>query len=1525
MNKESKQRSYSPLSASEEIRDSFRRYILSTFKTNSETYNNQLRDILSDDGTIAHGPYLQISHNYPVGNTIEGLITEGVLSEEFHKLNYSPFKSFKLYEHQESAIRKAYSGRNIVVSTGTGSGKTECFLIPILDALMREKTTGTLGSGVRVMLLYPLNALANDQLERMRDILSNYPDITFGTFTGETRDTKSEADVEDGGSIERPANEIYDRTAFRKNPPHILITNYAMLEHLLIKPSNNPLFGDGGDNHWRFVVLDEVHTYTGAKGSEVSLLLRRLKASLGKKDLQFILTSATLGSEEENRAVANFATELCDAPFDETDIIRTKAIPLVRPEKMISPEPGFYTDVARIIRNGDSDADTEKGLRDYLGVDGSSHPRSALYDICYADPLIHDIVDALDSGVRSLSDLSKDIGIEEQDIIDVMDVISATKKNGNRVFNARYHLFVKGLDGAYVTLKGSEKLLIRPQKTYSEDGEEFKVFQISTCYNCGSIFILGNKKGEKLVQMSRQSADYKGYEAYLLADGVELDDEYKEGHSDDFHSLCSRCGSIVKNGIGCGCGDEYRNTVVKVSEKEKVCTCPVCGRKDSRRGLLRQLYLGNDASTAVISSALFKELLHSRDRRFLAFSDSRQSAAFFAPYMESSYRGILMKRIIYQTMLENAEKLRSGVSFDDFLGMMKRSDEGLLDDAGRLEALVRECAQNNSFRSMEYLGFLKFEYGYDKTGREKTYRDMPDFGLNADECRELFDTLVKYIRDRRAVDYSSTDFQPYEHRHGFVMEEKGDAARFYNDAVKAYLEAIIGPGKAKEFAKKFFDGVMSYNAKMSSSLFDLGCLRVSIPDHIFRCSKCGGSYPFSVRGRCIKCNSETLERVCVDAIPSSGNPLPDGLDIENHYVRTCVDSPMVNFRMVEHTAQLSNQKSRSYQNLFKNGKIDALSCSTTFEMGVDIGSLNSVFMRNVPPSPANYVQRAGRSGRGTDASSFSVTFCREASHDATYFEHPEKMIEGKIAVPMIKPGNIAIVKRHIYASALSFYWKKMGKYPSNVKTFSDEYYGFKAYLEEKPDDLKEYLEYIVPEEIRDDGEIDVENFGWTESLFGGDGGNGCLNLATEEFRRDSSDLSIPANKCMDNAPVNDTKAMKQLLRSAGNALNTREAIENTDTLDFLSRYNVIPKYGFPVDVVPLLPVSGKSDVDLSRDLLIAISEYAPGSEVIADGKAFQSRYVTPIRFYRGQGTAPTGHGNWTQYVYKKCAGCGKFTMMIDNFLEEEDDERFSEQLSVCSCGERLGKGAQRFIKPEKGFKFEDAKMSVSEKPRRSHSSEVSFCDSYDNEESIHHIGREDVQMISRSNSRLVAINEQKYLICNRCGFAFKIEEVEKKKSWDHKGADRKDCSGSNISSHVLNLGHVFRTDVLILRFMNRPCRDKNTAMSVLYALLEGFCREFSIERSELSGCLDNVGGDYTFIIFDNTPGGSGYVRMISDEDALRRGVDSATSVVRDCTCGGPTGDTSCYSCLRNFRNQRYHDDLVRGLARDYLASLQLGE
>jgi Distinct helicase family with a unique C-terminal domain including a metal-binding cysteine cluster len=1508
---------FDPLSASNNICDTFRRYILSTFKTNSTNYNVQLEKILQDNGTIVRGPYLQISHNYPVSRGIVDLIEEGILSNEFVALDYSPFLKRKLYSHQEKAIRKVVDGRNIVVSTGTGSGKTECFLIPILNNLMREKENNALDSGVRAMLLYPLNALVNDQLERMRDILIKYPSITFGMFTGETEDTKVLADQKDEGLIKRLSNEVYDRDTFRKTPPHILITNYAMLEHLLIKPDNNPLFGDYGSNNWKFIVLDEVHTYGGAKGSEVSMLLKRLKATLGKENIQFILTSATLGSEEEDKDVANFGSLLCSAPFEKEDVIRSPLpiYPLDNPSDVLGIQ--FYRDVSDIVRS--TDGEVESKLSEYLHTHGHvfDNPRGCLYDLLESDRYVRTISKDLDESPLLLSQISEKEGISESDIIDIISTTTATKKLGNRVLNAKYHLFVKGLDGAYVTLKGSEKFFTKPQQEYEElDSTKFQVFQISTCYNCNAVFLLGNNVNGYFKQVSRNSVEYRGYEPYLLLNDQKMDSDYYDDSKENTFALCSVCGSI-EPGIKprCSCGDHYCNVIVKVSAKEKVSSCPVCGNTDSTRGLLRQLYLGNDASTAVIASSLFKDLLNSRDSRFLTFSDSRQGAAFFAPYMNDTYNGILMKRMIYEAMLRNVDELTRGVSFVRFREIISKiaSEYTEFDKSQVLEAIIRECSQNNSYRSLEYQGFLRFEYAYNKSGTEWIPRSMPEYGLDAEQVYNLFNSLSKHIRDKRAVVIEDTDFVPYKYRRGFIIDgpRGGKHVRFLNDSIKSYLFTIIkDEKKVEEFANGFVSGTLSYSTKEGCSYLDLERMRVSIPTHMYYCSTCRKYYPYSVNNVCIRCCTPTLEKQEVNAVERvvDGVHLGRNVDMSNHYVRTCIDSPMHKFHMVEHTAQLDSKKARDYQKLFKDEKIDALSCSTTFEMGVDIGTLNSVLLKNVPPSPANYVQRAGRAGRGEDSSSFTVTFCKSASHDLTYYDDPLMMICGKINVPLIKVDNLAIVIRHVYASAYSFYWKSKNKYPKKVSDFIDDYQSLKEYLLSKPVDLKEYLLKIVPKSICNTiGGIDVENYGWLESLFGTRGDEiGRLECAVSEYSFDDTILKVPV-KQIESATADD---MRELGRSLISSAGRKTTIDRGETLDFLSRYNLIPKYGFPADVVPMVPASGSTELNLSRDLLIAISEFAPGSEVIADGKKVRSEYVTTIR--RGR-----EHGRWVQYRYRKCDDCGKITAVIDNDLE--DDPVTNQILSQCSCGVSLGGTIKKFIKPDMGFKYRDSQTSVLEKPDRTYSSDISFCDSYDPNEAIRKIGNESIQIISRSNGKLIAINDSGFLICERCGYAILASKM-KNMTNTHRRPDNKDCTNR---LELLSLGHVFRTDVLIIRFESRPCKDRNTALSVLHALVEGFCRTFSIERNEVRGCLDNIGGEYIFILFDNTPGGSGYVKSVSEDESFVRMISQATTFVRNCTCGGKNGDSACYSCLRNYNNQRVHDDLKRGLALKYFESLEL--
>ncbi len=209
------------------------------------------------------------------------------------------------------------------MATGTASGKTESFLYPILFALYRQYLDRQLDDGVRALILYPMNALANDQRARLGEILRSLQNEqsglapTFGQYIGQTPENKRDkwrnaATREE----ERLPGEMVFREEMRDSPPHILLTNYSMLEYLLIRPDDSPLFDHG--RHWQFIVLDEAHQYRGAKGMEMGMLIRRLKQRVrdggrGEDPFHCIATSATIASgdgETNKQAVADFAGEL---------------------------------------------------------------------------------------------------------------------------------------------------------------------------------------------------------------------------------------------------------------------------------------------------------------------------------------------------------------------------------------------------------------------------------------------------------------------------------------------------------------------------------------------------------------------------------------------------------------------------------------------------------------------------------------------------------------------------------------------------------------------------------------------------------------------------------------------------------------------------------------------------------------------------------------------------------------------------------------------------------------------------------------------------------------------------------------------------------------------------------------------------------------------------------------------------------------------------------------------------------------
>lgn len=281
-----------PLIINSEISKRYLNYLKTTFQISDSDIREKFWKELENKDLIK-GPILEITPPFKIGRSILDLIKEENFPESLQYLNQDEIPASRdLYLHQEKALLRSINDkRNIVVATGTGSGKTEIFMLTILNELFREKEQNKLSPGVRALILYPMNALVNDQLKRMRKLLKNNPEITFGRYTGETKEQKSKAldNYRDLYGCDPIENELISREEMRKNPPHILLTNYAMLEYLLLRPEDNVFFDGNYSENWKFIVLDEAHTYNGAKGIEIAMLLQyfKLRRSLICSNLQY--------------------------------------------------------------------------------------------------------------------------------------------------------------------------------------------------------------------------------------------------------------------------------------------------------------------------------------------------------------------------------------------------------------------------------------------------------------------------------------------------------------------------------------------------------------------------------------------------------------------------------------------------------------------------------------------------------------------------------------------------------------------------------------------------------------------------------------------------------------------------------------------------------------------------------------------------------------------------------------------------------------------------------------------------------------------------------------------------------------------------------------------------------------------------------------------------------------------------------------------------------------------------------------
>lgn len=1641
-----------PLKTTEKIRDSYINYLKTIKPFQDEGLRAEFARAIESKDMLVKGPLLQIALPYKKDKSIHGLVDEGVLSPRFSQL-CSEHLSYdrQLYAHQVNAIRKVVGGRNLVVSTGTGSGKTEAFLIPILDYLLREEDTGTLARpGVRALLLYPMNALANDQMKRLRKILQAYPQITFGRYINieETPESKTRAEenfrVMYGDKEPWVANELKSREEMHATPPHLLVTNYAMLEFLLLRPTASPLFDGDTGGQWHFIVLDEAHIYDGANATEMAMLLRRVQDRVAGErhgKIQAIATSATLGSgKQDYPKVATFASNLFNKSFvwDENDegaqdVVGAEMLPLdALGETWGGFTPGIYKELSLIIESNADDASKLNMIRGVVSRAGipneiteqaevsvtkkkSLQLQTYLYHLLKGDANLRKLILTLQDKPALLHMVADSVFPDQEDAEEVLislvslAVMAKTGDEEMPLLPARYHTFARALEGAFICLNkkahanGEPTLFLHRQKYCPTCGS--RIFEIANCTRCGTSYIIGKETTGGLLDEQPEKFKIAVNNDYLLQDSEmhageaamrtsyfvfsanlseEDDDEVvAEGAEEDQDTafrgleevyLCPSCGQIQPQQEPrlCACKESLiKMYKVDLGRKKTLRRCLSCSTRSSSSAVYRFL-TGQDAPVSVIAGSLYEELPGSKDpelidlpgegRKMLNFTDSRQNAAFFAPYVERTHMRSLRRALILKTAKQLVARegdvrlpdlIEPLVDAAEDLGLLIEEKTPIEKKAKMATWLMQDFIPLDRRISLEGLGLLSFEPAIPPDWPIPSFLTAMPLALNRKEAKNLIRLMLDTLRVRAGVNFLMPDqnifkreeFKP-RNRLFYVRMIQSDvnagifswmpSENHFNARLDYLMRLLSAKGAderevkplAKELLKNIWEYLTSPNSAWKNTIIPISLHRVGLVYQVDHKGWRLATTPIDLSGwmiceRCKNTYPEGAGDICMTYFcPGHLEPLAkykDEIEV-NLFRNQYQEEKLVPLSAQEHTAQWTPDKAAKVQNQFIKGEVNLLSCSTTFELGVDVGDLQAVLMRNVPPSNANYIQRAGRAGRRTDSAAYIMTFAQRRSHDLSHYAEPDRMVSGKLLPPKTPLTNEKILRRHLHSIVFAsfFKWVKetKGKELRDVGAFFDPEDGPDGrtllidYLESKPEELNQAIKNIMPAGMHDI--LGVRDWEWVQQLTNAQE-TGVLDLAHSDITGELDYLKSEEDRLVNDYARTHNSRLTKVINAI---ISTTNTIRQKELLGFLGSRNVLPKYGFPTDVVELqtshlAATRESSEVELARDLRVAISEFAPGSQVLAAKKLWTSAglKVRPQR-------------RWQEYYYAICKECGKFFHSIEGVP------------STCtSCGQALN-GDRKFIIPDAGFVASNNVLNPGEEPPvRTYAYDVHFADYADDMEAKY--GRvtelepvNDLNLpVSVRYSRfgwMALVNkghDRGFRICSTCGYGEVINIIPNQAGnlWN---SHRNPITDQPCDGHSINcdLGHRYMTDVLEICITGLSYGESkmNAMLSLLYALLEGASIAQGIRRSDIDGTLyyRTWGQTPSIILYDSVPGGAGHVENIKDH--LREAMFEAYQRVRKCECGE---DTSCYNCLRNYNNQRVHDVLQRGYAISLLRQL----
>jgi Lhr-like helicase len=1292
----------SPADVFTSLKDAYLRYYDTAFRLRDPHLQEERRRLLDVPGGIYAEPYIEIRPEYArTGRTVaESAQLAGAPPElaEFAMCGLLP--SDQLYAHQEEALVAALGeGRNVVVTSGTGSGKTQAFLLPIIADLLAESrswrnppvqatawwrdtdsfTPQRAGgedrpAAVRALILYPTNALVDDQLVRLRRALDseaargwltenrNGHLFYFGRYTSATpvlgrpeqgeaveqlraffrayerRRTEAERIAARDSSKEhapyffpRPGGaEMLSRWDMYDAPPDILITNHSMLNVMLLRDRDAGFFDRtrewlAANPEARFtLVVDELHTHRGTAGTEVAYLIRNLRKRLGILDtpekLRVIATTASLEPERDKRFLEGFFALDADrfrfiadrrvkgggriVPLRESTAAQDD---LVRAHFFFRNVPGMWAcsdpKCSEVPEQRRKDRTVGKLYsRPRIFCDCGARVLELLYCRACGDVLLGGYVprDAMKSKIFASSLMP-----DTPDLSRIPDLVRPDRTARN------YMVYWPRTNPQQARDKG----------TWKRKGVTFS-FRLS-------------RFEPKTGRLENDEDNATGWSYHIDTSGstYDLDD------LSPFPQICPACGVD-----GLRSGADLKDPDHRVTPISLMRT----GFEKVNQVLVAEL------------AAQFGE----GERKLLVFSDSREGAAKLSAGMALRHYQDLVRTLALSAMRDqtgNADDIalaREGdkAAYDRLLAKNREAAKDLKiawvdGDTDAEKAAIAKLtapmrldwfAQATIQRRLLALGVNpagpkpsaqrprgnEWHELYDWTGPQPKLRDdLPD-DLRAEIGRaadDLFENTVEVLFSGANRDFESLGFGRIDALDGRAPTEipgLGPAslrilaglrrfARLRDQTdrpprpLKTYWQAVadahkVDVAKVQDQAQKYWHGIVE------DFLIDPGKVAIyPASDKVWVCRTCGRRHQTESAGVCTGCHAR---------LPKDPTRLEQEDQHKDYYAWQALTGRST-FRLncAELTGQTGRIEAQERQARFQGvyidqdlndlHGIDLLSVTTTMEAGVDIGPLSLVVMANMPPTRFNYQQRVGRAGRRNNPLAIALTVCRGRSHDEHYFRTPDAILNDPVPAPYLAFEQTAILDRAVASEALRLAFIHTG-HADNERSGVHGPFG-------RVSDWPKIANTIEK---------------WCRAN---------LDVIQDAARAFTAFTPFRPDRFDDAWVCGLFDRVREVAAASG---------ESEDLGERLAHMGVLPMFGFPTRVRylylerPTHSYPWPPEQTIDRDIALALSAFAPGSEVVKDGQVFTVEGITDFRPSTGM-PEPVGEPLRKRQMIGLCSAC----------------------------------------------------------------------------------------------------------------------------------------------------------------------------------------------------------------------------------------------------------------------------------------------